>query len=88
MHYQFPAWPLHPIGFTVAVTDIINLQITSVFMIWLIKSLLMRLGGFEMYRKVQPAVIGVLLGYAAGVTLSLVVDVIWFPGQGHNVHNW
>lgn len=88
LHYQFPAWPLHPIGFTVAVTDIINLQITSIFMIWLIKSLFMRLGGFEMYRKVQPAVIGVLLGYAAGVALSLVVDVIWFPGQGHNVHNW
>jgi hypothetical protein len=41
-----------------------------------------------MYRKMQPAVIGVLLGYAAGVSLSLVVDVIWFPGQGHNVHNW
>ena len=88
LHYHFPAWPLHPIGYTVAYTDIINLEITSIFAIWLIKSLLMRLGGFETYRKMQPAVIGVLLGYAAGVALSLVVDVIWFPGQGHNVHNW
>lgn len=88
LHYHFPSWPLHPIGYTVAYTDLINYEITSVFMIWLIKSLLMRLGGFEMYRKMQPAVVGVLLGYAAGVALSLVVDVIWFPGQGHNVHNW
>ena len=88
LHYHFPSWPLHPIGYTVAYTDLINYEIASIFAIWLIKSLLMRLGGFEMYRKMQPAVIGVLLGYAAGVTLSLVVDVIWFPGQGHQVHNW
>ena len=88
LQYHFPSWPLHPIGYTVAYTVLINYEITSSFAIWLIKSLLMRLGGFEMYRKMQPAVIGVLLGYAAGVALSLVVDVIWFPGQGHNVHNW
>ncbi len=88
LHYHFPTWPLHPIGFTVAYTDIINFEIVSVFLIWLIKTLLMRLGGFELYRRMQPAVIGILLGYAAGVSLSLVVDVIWFPGQGHNVHNW
>ena len=88
MQYHFPGWPLHPIGYVVAFADIINFEITSIFTIWLIKVLLLRLGGFEMYRRMQPAVIGVLLGYAAGVTLSLVVDVIWFPGQGHNVHNW
>ncbi|MXX03810.1 MAG: hypothetical protein F4X08_11035 [Gemmatimonadetes bacterium] len=88
MQYRFPGWPFHPIGYVVAYADIINFEITSIFTIWLIKVLLLRLGGFEMYRRMQPAVIGVLLGYAVGVTLSLVVDVIWFPGQGHNVHNW
>ena len=59
-----------------------------VFIIWLIKSLLMRFGGFELYRKMHPSVVGVLLGYAAGGSISLLVDVLWFPGQGHNVHNW
>ncbi len=88
MQYHFPGWPFHPIGYIVAFADIINFEITSIFMIWLIKVLLLRLGGFELYRRMQPAVIGVLLGYAAGVTLSLAVDMIWFPGQGHNVHNW
>ena len=88
LHYKFPTWPLHPIGFTIAYTDIINYEITSIFIIWLIKSLLMRFGGFELYRKMHPSVVGVLLGYAAGVSISLLVDVLWFPGQGHNVHNW
>ena len=25
-------------------------------------------------------------GYIAGVALGIVVDVIWFPGQGHEIH--
>lgn len=88
LHYQFPSWPLHPIGYTVAYTDIIQIEIVSIFMVLLVKWILLRMGGFELYRKTQPVVIGVLLGYAAGVALSFIVDVTWFPGRGHNVHNW
>jgi hypothetical protein len=88
LHYQFPGWPLHPIGYTVAYTDIIQIEIVSIFMVWLVKWMLLRMGGFELYRKTQPVVIGILLGYAAGVALSFMVDVTWFPGRGHNIHNW
>ena len=88
LHYQFPSWPLHPIGYTVAFTDIIQIEIVSIFMVWLIKWILLKMGGFELYRKTQPVVIGVLLGYAAGVALSFIVDITWFPGRGHNIHNW
>ena len=28
------------------------------------------------------------VGYVIGVVLSGLVDVIWFPTQGHNVHDW
>jgi len=87
-HYHFASWPLHPIRFPVAFTDIINIEIVSVFTIWLIKFLIMRIGSFGLYRKVQPAVIGVLLGYVVGLLLSLFIDIVWFPGRGHNVHNW
>lgn len=88
MHYRFPWWPLHPIGYTVAYADIIVIEIVSIFFVWLIKGILLKLGGIELYRKAQPAVIGVLLGYAAGVAVSFFVDMIWFPGAGHQVHNW
>jgi hypothetical protein len=28
------------------------------------------------------------VGYVVGVTVCSVVDMIWFPGQGHLVHDW
>ncbi len=39
-----------------------------------------------LYRQWQPFFIGLLVGYALAVTLSFVVDMVWFPGQGHVVH--
>ena len=33
----------------------------------------------------QPFFLGILIGYALAVTLSFVVDVIWFPGNGHGI---
>ena len=35
---------------------------------------------------VQTAFLGILVGYAVGVTLSLLMDVTFFMGQGHVVH--
>ena len=32
--------------------------------------------------------LGLLLGYALGIGLSFVVDVIWFPSRGHMIHHW
>ena len=88
MHYRFPWWPLHPIGYTIAYAEIIALEIVSIFLIWLIKWILLKLGGIELYRKTQPIAIGVLLGYSTGVAISFIVDFIWFPGGAHGVHNW
>ena len=38
-----------------------------------------------LYRRWQPFFLGILIGYALAVTLSFVVDVIWFPGNEHVV---
>ena len=88
MHYRFPWWPLHPIGFTIAYAEIIIIEIVSIFLVWLVKWALLNIGGIELYRKAQPVVIGVLLGYATGVAISFMVDMIWFPRAGHAIHNW
>ncbi|MDA0745728.1 MAG: hypothetical protein O2954_04370 [bacterium] len=88
LHYRLPWWPLHPIGFPIAHAWSTQLAIFSIFLVWAIKAILLKIGGVTLYRKWQPAFLGLLAGYALGVTLSFVVDVIWFPGQGHAIHGW
>jgi hypothetical protein len=87
-HHRFPWWPLHPVGFGVVITHSANMGIFSIFLVWLFKALLVRFGGVQLYKKAQPFFIGMLCAYAIGVFLSFIVDVIWFPGQGHLVDDW
>ena len=88
LHYRFPRWPLHPIGFPIASTWTAQLAFPSIFIVWGIKAILLKVGGVSLYRKWQPFFLGILVGYAVGVTLSFVVDAIWFPGRGHTIHGW
>jgi hypothetical protein len=39
-----------------------------------------------LYRRTVPFFIGLIVGYALAVPLGYVLDVIFFPGQGHGVH--
>ena len=87
-NHRFSWWPLHPVGFGAVMTHSVNMGTFSIFLVWVIKSLLLRLGGVKLYKKAQPAVIGMLAGYAICVFLSWLVDEIWFPGNGHLVHDW
>jgi hypothetical protein len=87
-HHRLYWWPLHPVGFGIALTVSVNNGIFSILMVWLIKTILLRLGGVSLYRKGQPFVIGMLSAYALGVLLSFLVDLVWFPGNGHAIHGW
>jgi hypothetical protein len=81
-------WPLAPVGFAICFASTIRDSILSIFLAWLIKSILMRVGGTTSYEAGQRFFIGLLIGYCVGVTLSFFVDAVWFPGQGHMVHDW
>ncbi len=83
--YRFTWWPLHPIGFTVVTFYSARTAILSVFVTWLVKLIVLRLGGIALYRKAKPFFIGMIVGYTLSLIASLIVDLIWFPGQGHNL---
>ena len=87
-HHNFHWWPLHPIGWAVAKTWGIGMIASSIFIVWFIKALILKLGGTKLYHQAQPFFIGMLVGYVLGVTLSYCVDVIWFPNSGHIVETW
>ena len=85
MQYRFPWWPLHPIGLAVGAIWMIRNQAVAIFISWLAKSVIMRFGGIDLYRKAVPFFIGLILGHFLGVGISFIVDMILFSGNGHPI---
>ena len=85
MQYRFPWWPLHPVGLAISAIWMVRNQAPAIFVSWAAKSLIMRFGGIELYRKAAPFFIGLILGHFFGVGLSFIVDMIFFPGNGHPI---
>lgn len=88
LRYLFVWWPLHPVGFTVSSVYPVRDAALGIFIIWLIKLVILRIGGIRLYKKVTPLFIGLLFGYIIGVGLGFLVDVVWFNGQGHPIHGF
>tara|TARA_B100000029_G_scaffold188640_1_gene186270 strand:+ start:79677 stop:81665 length:1989 start_codon:yes stop_codon:yes gene_type:complete len=87
-HYRFTWWPLHPIGFAVAMTPGMVSSIFSIFVVWFVKALLLKMGGSSLYQRGIPAVIGMIIAFVLGVFLSYLSDWIWFPQAGHPIQTW
>jgi hypothetical protein len=87
LRYRIPWWPLAPIGMVVPPTHAVH-SMFSIFVAWGLKTIILRLGGVDFYRRMRPFFLGLLVGHALGVLLSFFVDQIWFPEQGHGVHDW
>ena len=83
LQYRFSWWPLHPIGLTVASLWMIRNIAVAIFISWAAKSIIMRFGGYELYRKAIPFFIGLIIGHFLGVGISYFVDWVFFPGNGH-----
>lgn len=87
MRYRFAWWPLHPIGLPVGICAYpVTIIVFSVFLSWFLKWVIMRAGGIRLYRGAQPFFIGLIMGYFTAIGISFVIDVIWFPGQGHPLY--
>ena len=85
LRFLFPGFPLHPLGFTIAANAITQNIFVSVFIIWAVKNVLMRVGGLVLYRKTAPLFLGLMVGYLAGVALGVIVDTLFFHGNGHEL---
>jgi hypothetical protein len=83
--YRFSWWPIHPIGYTLVPFYSTRTAILSVFLTWMAKVIILRVGGISLYRRGMPLLIGCIVGYTFALLVSMVVDLIWFQGHGHNL---
>ena len=81
-------FPLHPIGLAYQSAPGTSIYWYSLFLVWLAKFTLLRFGGIQAYRRGKPFFFGLGIGYVAAVVFSGVIDVIFFPGEMHVVHDW
>ncbi|MCZ6632857.1 MAG: hypothetical protein O7G87_05585, partial [bacterium] len=88
LRYRFPVFSIHPIGFTIGASLILRSSASSIFLVWLTKAVLLKFGGLERYRKTAPLFLGMLTGHLVGIGLGVLVDVIWFHGDGHPLNRW
>ena len=85
---RFAWWPLHPVGFAISSSYPIRDSAFGVFLVWLTKLMLFKMGGLTLYRKTIPLFVGMLVGYILGVGLGFGVDCIWFQGAGHHFNGF
>ncbi len=86
MNYRFTWWPLHPIGLAVGWGYSVRTAAFSVFIVWLCKLIILRVGGMSLYNRIKPFFLGMIVGYAMGLLVVLFTDMIFFPGKGHNLY--
>lgn len=66
-------WPFHPAGYALSMTFGVDYFWTCVLLAWVIKSLVLKWGGYGLYRKALPICYGVLLGeYVVGACWSVL----------------
>jgi len=87
VRYRYTWFPINPIGFPVAMVWQVTQTVVSIFIGWLIKLLILKLGGARIYEKAKPFFIGAILAFLTAGFLSYVIDAIFFPGgPSHRVY--
>jgi len=86
LHHSFAWWPLHPLGLVAGVVFKVRWAVLPIFVGWLCKLLILRIGGAMALGKAKPFFIGTMAGWFAGAGVSVLVDWLFFFGDGHVIY--
>ncbi|MBD3183450.1 hypothetical protein GF312_14220 [Candidatus Poribacteria bacterium] len=84
MRARFLWWPFHPIGFAIGPVWIMDHIWFTIFMAWLIKTIVVRYGGLKLFQKMRPLFLGLILGQFTCNGTWLVIDAI-AGGRGNMI---
>ena len=84
MRTRFMWWPLHPVGYAMSFIVYLRKEWFSVFIGWVLQSVVIRYGGQKGYLMARPLFLGLILGAMAAGGFWLVFD--GFTGlRGHKI---
>lgn len=75
-HYRLPWWPFHPLGYMVSPSWVMGSIWLNFFVAWLVKSLVLRIGGQQTYRRSCWLFYGLILGQIVVAGFWLIVDAL------------
>jgi len=82
------SFPLHPVGFLLGYTWPVSQIWFAMFVGWLVKTIIVKLGGTELHRKFREAFIGLILGEAGAAAfwllVALALNAMGFPFKSIN----
>ncbi|GIW76956.1 MAG: hypothetical protein KatS3mg104_2019 [Phycisphaerae bacterium] len=87
LQLTYNAWPLHPIGFLMVFSFSMKRIWFSIFLGWLMKALVIRLGGSRLLQAARPVVLGLILGdvLASGGfgLVAILLNLLGIEYQNH-----
>lgn len=86
MRNRFLWWPLHPIGFPIGSNNWIVGLWFSIFLAWLLKSMILRYGGPKIYKNSIPFFLGLILGQYSCAGIWFIID--YFTKTTGNMVFW
>jgi hypothetical protein len=75
-YYRLPWWPLHPLGYMVSPSWVMGSIWLNFFVAWLVKTLVLKIGGINAYRRSCWLFYGLILGQIVVAGFWLVIDAL------------
>ena len=84
MRSRFLWWPFHPIGFAIGPVWIMDQIWFTIFIAWLIKTVVLRYGGLKLFQRLRPLFLGLILGQFTCNGTWIIIDAI-AGGRGNRI---
>lgn len=82
LRYRIKNWPIHPVTFLVWGIYPLRLFFYSFFLGWVVKSLVQKFGGGQVYQDLKPLFIGIVLGELSVAAASVIIGYLYYWATG------
>ena len=83
MRLHFWWWPFHPLGFVMCGSWSLVVYWFTIFVAWVVKSIIVHYGGLSGYARARPFFLGLILGEMSIAVVLTLLDAVWHIPAPH-----